>query len=158
MHHSILVGVNNTPGSWYALEQALAAAEGHDDARVVALFVETPAWTPPALSRPMYEALFRTATQEMARRHQVPLEFRVRHGYPACTIAEQARLLGSDLIVLGHADDSAFHRWTTASVSRLLHRQAPCRTVVVHAGDMADVIRVVPPAVLEHGVTTMQIQ
>jgi nucleotide-binding universal stress UspA family protein len=152
MQHSILVGVNGTPGSWYALEQALARAEGHD-ARVVALFVEPPAWVPPVLSRPMYEALFRTATHEMARRHNVPLEFRVRHGFPARTIAEQARVLGSDLIVLGHSDDSAFHRWMTTSVSALVHAQAPCRTMVIHVGDMTDVIRVVPPAVLDQGPT-----
>lgn len=156
MQHTILVGVNGTPGAWYALEQALTGAEGKL-ARVVALFVEPPAWTPPVLTKPMYEALFRAAAQEMARRHHVPLEFRVRHGYPGRTIAEQARLLGSDLIVLGHSDDSAFHRWMTTSVSAMVHAQAPCRAVVVHAGDMADVIRVVPPAILEHGLTTAQL-
>jgi hypothetical protein len=61
------------------------------------------------------------------------------------------------VIVLGHSDDSAFHRWMTASVSQLVHRQAPCRTVVVRAEDRADVIQVVPPELLTHGVTTTQI-
>jgi nucleotide-binding universal stress UspA family protein len=143
MQNTILVGLNATSGSWYALERALSEAPAHE-ARVVALFVEPPGWTPPLPDRKVYEALLRVAAEETAHRHHVPLEFRVRRGFPARTIADQARLLGSVMIVLGHTDDSAFHRWLTASVSQLVLRQAPCRTIVVRDHNRADRYQVVP--------------
>jgi nucleotide-binding universal stress UspA family protein len=56
------------------------------------------------------------------------------HGDPATRINEQARALGSDLIVMGTHGRRGFDRWLLGSVAeRVLHR-APCPVVTVTRG------------------------
>jgi len=130
MHQRILVGVNNTVGSRCALKQAMEFA-GPFGARITALFAESPLWTPPPMGRYAFEAMMRSYAERLSRQFHTSVEFRVRRGFPARTIAEQARLLGCDLIVLGHADDAPLHRWLTSSTARLVRYQAPCPILVV---------------------------
>jgi nucleotide-binding universal stress UspA family protein len=137
MHNTSLVGLDNSPGSWHAFEKTLAyAARVH--ARVVGLFVEAPHWRPPAAGKSAEEESVRINATRMANLQGVPFEYRVRHGYAASTIAGQARLLGCDLVVLGHAGDALLRRWLTTSVSNLVAHQAPCRVVVVRTGQVLD--------------------
>jgi nucleotide-binding universal stress UspA family protein len=133
MQHTILVGLNSSTGSRRALEHALgyAALTG---GRVVGLLVESPLWKAPRYGKQSFESAVRVNTEALARRYGVPFEFRVRGGYPAHTIVEQAGLLNCDLVVLGHADSSPFHRWLTASTSELVRHDAPCRVVVIGTG------------------------
>jgi nucleotide-binding universal stress UspA family protein len=137
MHHKILIGLDNGPSSWHAFERALTYA-ARNGASAVGLVVESPLWTPPESNRYSHEAAIRVHAEGLAQRHGVPLEYRVRHGYPAHTIAEQARLLGCDLVVLGHTDHAMLRRWLTGSVSDLVRHEAHCRVVVVHTGEVLD--------------------
>jgi nucleotide-binding universal stress UspA family protein len=133
MQHTILVGLDSSTGSRRALEYALryAAITG---GRVVGLLVESPLWKAPRYGKQSFESAVRVNTEALALRYGVPFEFRVRSGYPAHTIVEQAGLLNCDLVVLGHADNSPFHRWLTASISALVRHDAPCRVVVIGTG------------------------
>jgi nucleotide-binding universal stress UspA family protein len=137
MHHKILVGLDNRPSSWHAFECALTYAARHG-ATVVGLVVESPLWMPPHSVRHAHEDTIRVHAEGLARAQGVPLEFRVRHGYPAHTIAEQARLLGCDVVVLGHTDHAVLRRWLTGSISDLVRHEAPCRVVVLHTGEILD--------------------
>lgn len=132
MYQRILVGVNNTVGSRAALKQALEYAAPFG-ARTVAVFAEAPFWTPRPMDRYAFESAMRLYAQSLSRQFQLPVEFRVRYGFPAHTLAEQAHLLGCDLIVLGHASDAALHRWLTSSISQRVRRQAPCPVLVVRS-------------------------
>jgi hypothetical protein len=93
--------------------------------------VESPLWIPPPMGCYAFEAVMRAYAERLSRRFHTPVEFRVRRGFPARTIVEQARLLGCDLIVLGHASDAPVHRWLTGSTARLVRQQAPCTVLVV---------------------------
>jgi nucleotide-binding universal stress UspA family protein len=137
MYCSILVGLDGTNSSFHALECALDYAR-RLGGRVVGLFVESPLWTPPDIGKQAFEAVLRHDALRLARQYDVPLEFRVRHGYPAHTIADQARLLGCALVVLGHTDETVLRRWLTGSVSELVCYEAPCRVVVVRSGQVMD--------------------
>jgi nucleotide-binding universal stress UspA family protein len=137
MHHNILVGLDGSSGSSHALECALGQA-ARMGAHVVGLLVESPLWTAPRYGEHEFVSAVRINAEGLAGQYGVPLEFRVRHGYPAHTIAEQARILGCDLVVLGHAEDSILHRWLTASVSELVRHEAPCRVVVARTGQVID--------------------
>jgi nucleotide-binding universal stress UspA family protein len=138
MHHKILVGLNSSTGSRRALEHALgyAAITG---GRVVGLLVKSPLWKPPRFGQQSFESAMRVNTEALARQYGVPFEFRVRSGYPAHTIVAQARLLNCSLVVLGHADNSPFHRWLTASISELVRHDAPCRVVVIGTGPAIEI-------------------
>lgn len=146
MSHKILVGLDGTVGSWHALECALVYAN-RIGATVVGLFVESPLWTPPDIGRGAFETIVRTKAEHLAQTYHVPLDFRVRHGYPAHTIAEQARILGCDLVVLGHCDDNVLRHWLTGSVSQLVRHEAPCRVVVARSGQVLDLDQKPPAAV-----------
>jgi len=88
--------------------------------------------------------------QRLASQHNVPFQFRVRHGYPAHTIVEQARLLGCDLVLLGHTDSTVLRRWLTGSLSELIRHDAPCRVVVAGTGQVLDLDEA-PPAAVKSG-------
>lgn len=135
MHHKILVGINSSPSARHALACTMRYA-GEVGAQVVGLLVETPFAKAPRYGREEFQSAVRINAERLARQYGVSFEFRTRRGYPARTIAEQARLLACDLVVLGHADDSPFHRWLTASVSDLVRHQVPCRVLVMRTGDV----------------------
>jgi nucleotide-binding universal stress UspA family protein len=135
MQLKILVGVDATPAAWCALDEALRFAQ-QTKALVVALLVESPFWSPPPMGRSAFEAAVQAFTERKAASYGVPLAFRVRRGFPAHTIAEQARLLQCDLVVLGHAERGRLAHWLDACVSDLVRYEAPCRVVVVHTGEM----------------------
>src|SRR5665213_3824749 len=135
MHYKILVGLNSSSGSRWALERTLEYA-GITGARVVGLLVESPLWRAPRYGKQAFESAVRINTEALARPHGVPFEFRLRLGYPAHTIVAQAGLLNCDLVVLGHMDNSPVHRWFTAGASELVRHDAPCRVVVIPTGEM----------------------
>lgn len=135
MQPNILVGVDATPGAWCALEEALRFAR-QNQGRVVCLLVESPFWSPPLMGRSAFEAAIKARAEQTARTHGVPLEFRVRRGFPAHTIAEQARLLNCNLVVLGNADRGPLAHWLDADISKLVRYEAPCRVLVVHTGEV----------------------
>jgi nucleotide-binding universal stress UspA family protein len=151
MHHKILVGINSSPSARHALGCAVRyAAEAR--AQVVGLLVESPFWQAPRYGKQEFQSAVRINAERLALQYGVPFEFRLRRGYPAHTIAEQARLLACDLVVLGHADDSPIHRWLTASVSELVRHAAPCHVLVVRTGDVLAIERETPLTVLEETV------
>ncbi|MGH2344943.1 MAG: universal stress protein [Chloroflexota bacterium] len=135
MPQKILAGINSSPSARHALGCTLRyAADVH--AQVVGLLVESPFWKGPRYGRSEFKSAVQINAERLARQYGVPFEFRTRRGYPAHTIAEQARLLGCDLVVLGHTDNSPIHHWLTASVSNLVRHEAPCRVVVIGTGDV----------------------
>jgi nucleotide-binding universal stress UspA family protein len=137
MHHKVLVGLNNTASSWQALETALEyAAKFRAD--TVGLLVESPFWSPPPIGAAAFESTVERNARSIAIQYGVPFEFRVRHGYPAHTIVEQARVLGCDLVLLGHTDSTVLRRWLTGSLSDLIRHDAPCRVVVAGTGQVLD--------------------
>jgi nucleotide-binding universal stress UspA family protein len=82
-----------------------------------------------------FETALQALAEPKAASYGVPLEFRIRRGFPAHTIAEQARLLRCDLAVLGHAERGRLAHWLNACVSDPVRYEAPCRVVVGHAGE-----------------------
>ncbi len=138
MHHKILAGINSSPSACHAFACTLRYA-ATVQAQVVGLLVEPPFWQAPRYGKHEFESAVRINAETLARQYGVPFEFRVRHGYPARTISEQARLLSCDLVVLGHADDSPLHRWLTASVSDLVRHESPCRVLVIRTGQVIDI-------------------
>ncbi len=138
MRHKILVGLNNTLNSWETLETALEyAARFSTD--VVAVLVESPFWNPGPMAVAMYEQVMQRHADHLAAKHGVGVTFRVRHGFPAHTLAEQARILGCDLVLVGHTDDTVLRRWWSGSLSERLrhelhHHRAGCRVVVARTG------------------------
>jgi nucleotide-binding universal stress UspA family protein len=147
MHHRILVGLDGSESSFHALNCALAHAQ-RIGGQVVGLFVESPLWTPPEIGKRAFETVLRRDAEHLAKQHNVPLEFRVRHGYPAHTIADQARLLGCELVVLGHTDETVLRRWLTGSVSQLVRYEAPCRVVVIRSGEVVELEGAPPVSVV----------
>jgi nucleotide-binding universal stress UspA family protein len=156
MHHTILVGLNSSTGSRRALEHALryAAISG---GQVVGLLVESPLWKAPRYGKQSFESAVRVNTQALARRYGVPYEFRVRRGFPARTIVAQAGLLNCDLVVLGHADNSPFHRWLTASISELVRHDAPCRVLVIGTGAISEIDGMVGSTIPTPPLATMNV-
>ena len=138
MHRKILVGINSSPSARHAFVCTLRYAAAVQ-AEVVGLLVESPFWNPPRYGRQEFESVVQINAERLARQFGVPFEFRMRHGYPAHTIAEQARLLNCDLVVLGHADDSPMHRWLTASVSELVRHETACQVMVIRTGQVVDI-------------------
>ncbi|HVA90759.1 MAG TPA: universal stress protein [Chloroflexota bacterium] len=114
MHHKILAGINSSPSARHAFVCTLRYA-AEVQAEVVGLLVESPFWKAPRYGKQEFESAVRINAERLARQYGVPFEFKVRQGYPARTISEQARLLACDLVVPG-----ARPRFTTAS---LAHRQ-----------------------------------
>jgi nucleotide-binding universal stress UspA family protein len=137
MHNKILVGLNGTESSWQALQTAFQYSQRFKT-ETVGLLVESPFWSPPPMGAHAFEASIERHARDLALQHAVVLEFRVRHGYPAHTIAEQARVLGCDLVLLGHTDSTVLRRWLTGSLSELLRHEAPCRVVVAGTGEVLE--------------------
>jgi nucleotide-binding universal stress UspA family protein len=146
MRHKILVGLNNTLNSWQTLEVALHYA-ARFKADIVGVLVESPFWSPPPMGAHSFEAVVQRHAERLAREYGVSLDFRIRHGYPAHTLAEQARLCGCDLVLLGHTDDTLLRRWWSGSLSERVRHEAPCQVLVVRTGQMLDLDEA-PPAVL----------
>lgn len=136
MMHIVLVGLDGSAGSWNAYEEALSLAAERGE-RVVGVLVESPLWSPPPMGRAALEHCVRARAYQLAKRHGVPFEFRVRHGYPAHTLAQQAMVLGADLVVIGHTDHMVWRRWFTPCVSALVRHEAPCAVQVVMLGTHA---------------------
>jgi nucleotide-binding universal stress UspA family protein len=138
VRHKILVGLNNTLTSWEALETALEyAARFKTD--VVAVFVESPFWNPGPMAVAMYEQVVARHAEHLADEHGVSIAFRIRHGFPAHTLAQQARILGCDLVLVGHTDDTVLRRWWNGSLSEQLrneleHQHNPVSVVVARTG------------------------
>lgn len=63
----------------------------------------------------------------------VEVEYRLREGEPAEEVAQQARGLGSDLIVIGSHGRSGLDRLLVGSVAEAVMRKAPCPVLVVKA-------------------------
>ena len=148
MHQKILVGINSSPSAGHALRCTLRYA-AEVQAHVVGLLVEPPFWKGPRYGMREFASAVRRNAERPALEYGVPFQFRIRQGYPAHTIAEQARLLGCDLVVLGHADSSPIHRWLTASVSDLVRHEASCRVVVIGTGDVIAIEPVIVVTALE---------
>lgn len=121
---------------------ALAQATG---ARVVLLtvlmepvFLAGYAPPPTALARLMvgHEASARRRLAALAARLTaagVPASGRLLTGAPAVLIAEQARKLRADCIVIGSHGHSAFYELIVGSTTNLVLRRARCPVVVVPA-------------------------
>jgi nucleotide-binding universal stress UspA family protein len=154
MRHKILVGIDDTQNSWYTLETALKYASRFG-ATVVGILVESPFWSPPPMGAVAFESGVRRHAERLSAEHGVTLTFLVRHGYPAHTIAEQARLLGCDLVLLGHTDDTVLRRWWSGSLSDLVRVQAPCRVLVVRTGQVLELDQAPPPS---HASTGLHLQ
>jgi nucleotide-binding universal stress UspA family protein len=135
MPQTILAGINSSPSARHALGCTLRYA-AEVQAHVVGLLVESPFWKGPRYGKQEFKSAVQINAERLARQYGVPFEFRTRRGHPAHTIADQARLLGCDLVVLGHAYNSPIHRWLTASVSDLVRHEAPCRVVVIGTDDV----------------------
>ncbi|HVC81339.1 MAG TPA: universal stress protein [Chloroflexota bacterium] len=138
MHHKILAGINSSPSARHAFVCTLRYAAAVQ-AEVVGLLVESPFWNPPRYGRQEFESAVQINAERLARQYGVPFAFKVRRGYPARTIAEQARILSCDLVVLGHAHDSHLHRWLTASVSELVRHETSCQVMVIRTGQVIDI-------------------
>lgn len=143
MRHKILVGLNDTANSWQTLTMALEYAKRFG-AGVVGVFVESPFWSPGPLAIATTENVVRRHAEQIAAEYGVALEFRVRHGFPAHTLAEQARLLGCDLVLLGHTDDTVLRRWWSGSLSEQVRRKAPCHVLVARTGQVLDLEQAPP--------------
>jgi nucleotide-binding universal stress UspA family protein len=142
VRHKILVGLNSSPSSWDTLETTLEYA-GRFKADVVAVLVESPFWNPGPMAVAMYEQVVQRHAEHLAAKHGVGLTLRIRHGFPAHTLAEQARILGCDLVLVGHTDDTVLRRWWSGSLSeRLKHElsnhRALCKVVVARTGRVLD--------------------
>jgi nucleotide-binding universal stress UspA family protein len=135
MRHKVLVGLNDSLNSWQTLEEALHYAAVFK-ADVVGVLVETPFWSPPPMGARAFEEVVRRHAERLAREYSVSLDFRVRHGYPAHTLAEQAKLCGCDLVLLGHTDDAPLRRWWSGSLSERVRKEALCRVMVVRTGQV----------------------
>ena len=111
MRHKILVGLNNTPNSWGTLETALEYASRFET-DVVAVLVESPFWNPGPMAVATYEQVVQRHAEHLAAEHSVNLIFRIRHGFPAHTLAEQSPKLHDENIA---ACDEGY-RWVDAQL------------------------------------------
>ena len=149
MRHKILVGLNNTPNSWGTLETALEYA-ARFETDVVAVLVESPFWNPGPMAAATYEQVVQRHAEHLAAKHGVNLVFRIRHGFPAHTLAEQSRILGCDLVLVGHTDDTVLRRWWSGSLSERLRHEIDrhkvcCRVLVARTGRVLDLDEPPPP-------------
>lgn len=149
MRHKILVGLNNTLNSWDTLETALAYA-ARFETDVVAVLVESPFWNPGPMAVTMHEQVVQRHAEHLSAKHRVNLTFRIRHGFPAHTLAEQARILGCDLVLVGHTNDTVLRRWWSGSLSERLRHElhckgTSCRVVVTRTGRVLELDEPPPP-------------
>lgn len=82
------------------------------------------------------QSIMRDAAR-MSRTAEIPTECRIvmpPHGQLSEVVAEQARLWGADLIVLGTQERSGFERLLMGSHSEAIAREAPVPVLMIHPG------------------------
>lgn len=142
---AVLVATDFSDDAWCAAEAALRIvdADPNGGRRVVLLHVYRTALEAVPARAAAYAAQIRatsSAAQQGAAdwaarlsRPGLTVEVRVREGYPAETIVDQAAELGVDLVAMGTHGRSALERlWIGSTAERVLP-EAPCPVLTVHA-------------------------
>ncbi len=134
----ILVPTDLSPHSVAALEHAVALAR-QLEAKLLLLYVKSARIQvlPAPLGRPGPDAWERAELLRLQERllgSGVECEVQMAEGHPAIAIAEAARTLGADLIVMGTRGIGGVMKVFFRSVSEEICRSAPCPVTVVRNG------------------------
>ena len=145
MYRNILLAYDGSPAGDEALNQVIAIASA--DRTVIHLLVVIE----PADSVLPIEGMYfarQTATSDAdtvlehglqsLRLHGLSGHTLVRQGHPAEQIAQCAREVGADLVVVGHRKQNAIVRWLNGSVSAAMLNRAPCSVLVAMGRELAD--------------------
>jgi len=137
----ILVPLDFSPHAEAVLEWAAHLAEEHASELVLLHAYHLPAefqqlegtYLPPEFWARVREEAARTLERHAAplREKGIPVQTRVREGYPASVIEDEAAELGADLIVIGTRGLSGLRHLLLGSVAERVVQRAPCPVLTV---------------------------
>lgn len=81
------------------------------------------------MKRKLIEQALASAAEDSGVRETHP-SITIREGEPAAEIVAEARRIGADLVVLGHADRGLFTRWFAGSTAATLLQHLPCSLLI----------------------------
>jgi len=136
--NKILVGLDGSPNSFKALEEAISLAK-LNNAELHTISVEELPHFSETVSEveeekesedSKYNEII-TKAKEMAAARNIQLETHVLAGHEVKTIIEFIRKNKVDLLVVGFLGRSAIYDWAMGSTSHSLVRLAPCSVLMV---------------------------
>ena len=138
MHRKILHGLEGSPGSLKALDEALDLAKSCGAELHTLSVEEVPHYTETIgefiEEKESLNGVFKDAiktAREMAGAQDVPIHCHVLVGREVKTIVEFVKQRGFDLLVIGFMGHSAVYDRVMGSTCQSLVRIAPCKVVVV---------------------------
>ena len=134
MTYRILVAYNGTAAADRAFEVALDAARRFDAClHVLAVASAAEVETHIMHDRLRVEcAAYLRPLRARGDAAHVDVETEVTEGIPACEIADVARRVGAEMIVIGHRQRSLLRRCMETSVAKRVLDRAPCMVLVAN--------------------------
>ena len=138
MHKKILHGLDGSPGSFKALEEAVALAKEFGAELHTISVEEVPHYagtvgevveTKDLADHKFHDAIVRA--RAMAHREGIEIQAHVIVGHEVKTILEFIKAQGFDLLVIGFMGHSALYDRVMGSTCHSLVRLAPCSVLVV---------------------------
>ena len=139
MIHKILVAYDGTDAADRAFEVALDVAR-RIDAQLHVVGVACAAEVETHVMRDRLRvdcAAYLKPLYARGSAAHVEVEVEVADGVPAWEIAQAARRIGADLIVIGHRHRNLLQRCMEASVAKRVLDRAPCAVLVADSGQSA---------------------
>jgi len=138
MHKKILHGLDGSPGSFRALEEAISLAQSSDaelhciSIEEIPRYAETVGETveEQAVAEGKYTAAV-TQARRMASSCGITITTHIFVGHEVKTIIEFIKQHGFDLLVIGFMGHSALYDRVMGSTCQSLVRLAPCSVVIV---------------------------
>lgn len=139
--NKILVGLDGSPNSFKALEDAmLLAGLKHAELHTISVeqlphFSETVGEVEEEKEseKSKYDPIIQKA-KEMAAAKSIPLETHIVVGHEVKSVIEFVKKNKIDLLVVGFLGRSAIYEWAMGSTSHSLVRLSPCSVLVVKQG------------------------
>ncbi|MER3436530.1 MAG: universal stress protein [Chloroflexota bacterium] len=139
MFHKILVGLDGSVGSMRAMEVAAALAREFGAALHALSVIEPAARYAGTVGEvneereaaEAYMGQVQERARQIAAEHGVSVETKTVHGHAAQTLAEQTRIGGYDLLVLGHSGHSGVWGSFLGTTADKVSRHAACSVLIV---------------------------